>query len=319
MQRHDALLSIENLSIGTSDSKEELVRSVSLSLFPAETVALVGESGSGKTLTASSILGLFASPNIAVTHGKIFLHGDNLLEKSAKEMRSIRGSVIAYIPQNPLNALNPTLKVGTQLIEGLHIAKEDATQQAIDMLYHVGINNPHTRFHNYPHELSGGMRQRVLIAMSLIKRPTLLIADEPTTALDVTIQAEILSLLQELQKKFAMALLFITHDFGIVAEIADRVAVMYKGSIVEEGDVRSIFKRPLHPYTESLLQAIPHIQTLNVPPRLQHQRHSEFKSCTGCSFAARCSHAMKVCLTAPPCPYNTQNQSTHCWKYARTC
>lgn len=244
------LLSAQNLTICSGSRK--IVKNISFVIHPQETLALVGESGSGKTVTAQSIVRLFTSAELSITEGSITFCGENILSKSPKEMRRLRGKEISFIPQNPLNSLNPTLQVGTQLLECIP-ASDDTLEIAYTMLEMVGFSDCKKRFHSYPHELSGGMRQRLLIAMALVNRPKLVIADEPTTALDVTIQAQILDLLQDLQQTFDTSLLFITHDMGVVARMAHRVAVMKDGEIVEAGDVMDIFYSPTHPYTKELL------------------------------------------------------------------
>jgi ABC-type dipeptide/oligopeptide/nickel transport system ATPase component len=248
------LLSAKNLTIASAT--RQIVKNISFEIDPHETLALVGESGSGKTLTAQSIVRLFNSPDLYISEGSITFCDQEIVTKSQKEMRALRGKEIAFIPQNPLNSLNPTLQVGTQLLECI-APSHDALELAYTMLEMVGFSDCKKRFHSYPNELSGGMRQRLLIAMALVNRPKLVIADEPTTALDVTIQAQILDLLQDLQQTFDTSLLFITHDMGVVARMAHRVAVMKAGEIVEMGDVMDIFYSPVHPYTKELLGQSP--------------------------------------------------------------
>ena len=262
----EIILDVQGLSIALSGKTKEgknrttdLVKDLSFSLAKAKTLALVGESGSGKSLTAQAILKLFCAPNLYIKSGVILFQGEDLACKSEKEMQKLRGKEIAFISQNPMSALNPTLTVGFQLMECLQVTKEVAKERAFEMLQAVGIHDVRCRFSSYPHELSGGQKQRILIAMSLMNKPKLLIADEPTTALDVTIQAEILDLLRSLQKKMEMALIFITHDLSIVAQIADTVAVMYAGKIVELGALDEIFYNPLHPYTKVLLSSVPRL------------------------------------------------------------
>jgi ABC-type dipeptide/oligopeptide/nickel transport system ATPase component len=250
------ILSVRNLSIGFDDV--ELVRNVQFDLYPKKTLALVGESGSGKTLTAQALMQLFASPKISVRTGEFFYEGKKLLPK---ELVQLRGSTIAYVSQNPLSALNPTMSIGKQLAEALLFrkthTKAEAKEEVLRMLRLVGISDGMERYDAYPHTLSGGMRQRILIALALISKPKILIADEATTALDVTIQAQILDLLQHIQQTFNLAILFITHDLGVVARIGDEVAVMSKGTIVESGTANDIFYRPQHHYTKTLLEAVP--------------------------------------------------------------
>ena len=291
------ILQVRELTVSTKD--RDIVRDVGFEIYPKETLALVGESGSGKTMTAQSIVRLFRSPQISITKGKILFQGEDLLQKSPKQMQQIRGKEISFVSQNPLNSLNPTLQVGTQLVESIDAAtymnKNEAKELALSTLELVGFSDCSKRFSSYPHELSGGMRQRLLIAMALINRPKILIADEPTTALDVTIQAQILELLMHLQSTLGMSMLFITHDMGVVARIAHRVAVMYAGQIMETSDVDTLFYSPKHPYTEALLSCLPRI----------HQKH-EITPIPGappqvgrlvgkCPFVPRCKYAMKIC------------------------
>ncbi len=260
------LLLLENLHVAIHKGKKSfpLIKDVSFSLYPQETLALVGESGSGKSITAQAIIQLFYTEAIRATQGKIIFAEKNLLHFSLEQMRNIRGKEISFIPQNPLSALNPTSTIGFQLMEAIKTcafySKKEKQSLAADMLALVGFADPIRTMNTYPHELSGGMRQRVLIAMALINKPKLVIADEPTTALDMTIQAQILDLLKSLQKQFRTSLLFITHDFGVVAQIADRVAVMYAGQVVECADVNNIFYSPQHSYTQSLIHSLPNPQ-----------------------------------------------------------
>ncbi|MBS0634522.1 MAG: ABC transporter ATP-binding protein [Verrucomicrobia bacterium] len=304
----EPLLVVKNLhvTLDTPSGPEPLLRDVSFTLYPHETLALVGESGSGKTITAMSIMNLFRSPLTKVAGGTIEFQGQNLLKKSQSEMRALRGKSLAFIPQSPLSCLNPTLQIGTQLMETmsteLYPTKEERYHAASEMLRQVGFSDCMRRLAAYPYELSGGMRQRLLIAMALVNKPKLVIADEPTTALDVTIQAQVLDLLMQLQKEMGMSLLFITHDMGVVAKIADRVAVMYAGNIVEQATIREIFTKPEHPYTEALLGCL---------PRLKEHEASSLKPIQGsppqigqylgmCSFMPRCPYAMKICTEKAP-------------------
>ncbi len=314
MKEH--LLSVENLSV-TLDTRHgplPLLRDVSFSLYPQETLALVGESGSGKTITAMAIMNLFRSPLTKIAGGKIIFDGENLIEKSQSEMRKLRGTKIAFIPQSPLSCLNPTLQIGTQLMETmsseLYPSKEAKYYAASEMLRNVGFSDCMRRLSAYPYELSGGMRQRLLIAMALVNRPKLVIADEPTTALDVTIQAQVLDLLKQLQKEMGMSLVFITHDMGVVAKISDRVAVMYAGNIVEQAEAREIFARPQHPYTEALLACLPRLNDPDgnslrpipgSPPQIGQYLHM-------CAFMPRCPHAMKICTEKVPKLEGDQHQ-----------
>lgn len=300
-----SLLEVRNLKTYFATRKGEVrsVDDVSFSVELGETLSLVGESGCGKSVTALSIMRLLSSPG-RIVGGEILFEGRNLLKLSEKEMRAISGDDIAMIFQDPMTSLNPVLTVGEQIAEAIRlhrkVSKREAWSQAIEGMRDVAIPSPEMRAKSYPHEMSGGMRQRVMIAMALACDPKLLIADEPTTALDVTIQAQILDLLKELREKRNLALLLITHDLGVVAETADRVAVMYAGKIVEEASVAELFSRPRHPYTEGLLRAV---------PRLDEERHGRMLRLQtiegtvpnplelprGCRFAPRCPHAKDKC------------------------
>lgn len=303
------LLTVENLSVSfpTYQGVVQAVRDISFSLAHAETVAVVGESGCGKSATAQAIMGLIPQKNV---QGKIVFDG----------MRGIAGKEIGMIFQDPMTSLNPTMHIGQQITEGLikhrGFSKKKAYEEAIEILKLVGISDPSRRVDQYPHEFSGGMRQRVIIAIALACRPKLLIADEPTTALDVTIQAQILDLMKELQQKMEMSIILITHDLGIVAGMCNRVLVMYGGQIVERGGVEEIYKNPSHPYTQGLLRSIPrldmpHDQELvpiyGTPPNLIHPP-------SGCPFTARCEKAMRVCpITPPPLVPITPHHEVACW------
>ena len=298
-----AILQVENLIVSAKQRNcmLDIVRDVSFSLYPYETLALVGESGSGKSMIAHALVRLFRQDAIRITGGNMLFEGADLLQKSEKEMCRIRGKDIAFISQNPLNSLNPSLQVGTQLMESIKpdctISKKEALEASLEMLHLVGFADCKKRLSSYPCELSGGMRQRLLIAMALINQPKILIADEPTTALDVTIQAQILDLLRSLQEKMGMSILFITHDMGVVAKIAHQVCVMYSGKIVEQADVDTIFYSAKHPYTQALLRCLPRIdskkkETLypipGAPPQV-----GKFQGM--CPFLPRCDQAMHIC------------------------
>ncbi|MFC0301641.1 ABC transporter ATP-binding protein, partial [Virgibacillus soli] len=280
------------------------VDNISFSIFPGETVALVGESGSGKSITALSIMQLINKPG-RIVDGTILMNGDELLQFSTKQMTKVRGKNIAMIFQEPMTALNPVYTVGNQISEMLRkhkkLHKKDARKQSIKLLQTVGIPRADEVIDEYPHQLSGGMRQRVMIAMAISCEPKLLIADEPTTALDVTIQAQILDLLVEMREKFQMALLLITHDLGVVSEYADRVMVMYGGQIVEEAPTRELLQNPEHPYTKGLLASIPNMQDDvdrlgsikgTVPPAFDFPK--------GCRFSTRCPFVMERCNHSNP-------------------
>jgi len=311
------LLEVENLKINiqTQHGAVQAVRGVSFSLERGETLAIVGESGSGKSITAKGIMGLLPN-NGKIVDGFVKLEGQNLADLSERQMQQIRGCDISMIFQDPMTSLNPTMTVGKQIMEVLHehrreLPADKLKQKAIEQIGLVGISNPETRFSQYPHQLSGGMRQRVIIAIALACSPKILIADEPTTALDVTIQAQILNLMKDLQGKIDTSIIIITHNLGVVANIANRVAVMYGGKLVETGSVRELFYHTSHPYTQGLLSSIPklheHEQQLSsipgTPPDLMNPPK-------GCPFAARCESTMKVCQEYMP-DY-TQISDTHC-------
>ena len=262
----ETILSIENLRIHfeTFAGEVQAIRGVNLKLQKGETLALVGESGSGKSVTAKSVMKLLSN-NAVVKEGTITFKGENILEKSEHDMQSIRGKEIAMVFQDPMTSLDPTMKIGKQITEVIlkheKVSKEEANKRAEELLELVGIPNAKERMKQYPHQFSGGQRQRIVIAIALACNPDVLIADEPTTALDVTIQAQILELLKELQQKFQMAIIFITHDLGVVANVADRVAVMYAGKVVEVGTAEEVFYNPQHPYTWGLLRSMPTLHT----------------------------------------------------------
>mgnify|MGYP001270253449 CR=1 FL=1 len=317
----EKILEVKDLhvSFSTYGGTVKAVRGVSFDLYQGETLAIVGESGCGKSVTVNSIMKLLPSPQGKIEKGSIKFKDKELTSLSEKEMRKIRGVDISMIFQDPMTALNPTLTIGTQLIEGLmhhqKISKAKAKKKAIEMLNLVGIPNPELRLKQYPHQFSGGMRQRIVIAIALICEPDLLIADEPTTALDVTIQAQILELFERIQEKTNVSIILITHDFGVVAKIADRIAVMYGGKIIETGTKREIFYEAKHPYTKGLLNSIPRLDKKDeklvpidgTPPDL-------FAPPVGCPFTARCPHAMIVCDKVYPLRHEAS--STHyveCW------
>jgi oligopeptide transport system ATP-binding protein len=320
----DYILKVDNLHVSfrthEDDGEIKAVRGVSFELRKGETLAIVGESGSGKSVTAKSLMGLLPKQNTMIKQGKIFYKKNDLLKYSNKEMQKIRGSEISMIFQDPMTSLNPTMTIGKQIIEGLRkhqmVGKKEMVKKATELLELVGIPSPRERMKNYPHQFSGGMRQRVVIAMALACNPNVLIADEPTTALDVTIQAQILDLMRDLQKKTETAIIIITHDLGVVASIAQRVAVMYAGEIIETGTIDEIFYESKHPYTRGLLLSMPKLHSSRstklipipgTPPDLGQLPN-------GCPFAARCPYVMKVCHNFPPTMKEISN--THrvsCW------
>ncbi|PLR96821.1 ABC transporter ATP-binding protein [Bacillus sp. T33-2] len=313
------ILEVNNLvtKFKTAGGEVAAVRGISFSLDKGETLCIVGESGCGKSITALSVMGLLAGN--ASSEGSIEFNGKNLLELKHDQMRKIRGNEISMIFQEPMTALNPTFTVGFQLREPLMIhrklSKKEAHQKGIDLLRQVGIPLPEKRMEQYPHELSGGMRQRVMIAIALACNPQLLIADEPTTALDVTVQAQILDLMNDLKDEFETSVIMITHDMGVVAEVADRVIVMYAGEIIEEGDVETIFTNPQHPYTKGLLSSVPNVDDphfkLNPIPGTLPNLNEQI---SGCRFHPRCPFAMEKCLSSAPERFEkTDSHAVRCW------
>ncbi len=309
-KKEGKLLEVKDLKVSffTPAGEVKAVGGISYDLNYGEVMGIVGESGSGKSVEAYSIMGLLQSPG-KVIGGSITFEGEDVLAKSKEEMTDFRGKKVSMIFQNPMTCLNPVYTVGNQLVEALRahnkdISVSDAKKRAMEMLELVGINNVEKRMKQYPHEFSGGMRQRVMIAMGLICHPQLLIADEPTTALDVTIQAQILELMKELQKKTHMGIIFITHNLGVVAEICDKVSVMYAGKIVEQGKVNDIFYSPSHPYTNGLLRSMPRVDAEEyerlIP--IDGTPVDMLNPPEGCPFAPRCEHCMQICLRKMP-PY----------------
>lgn len=289
----------------TEEGVVKAVDGVSLELRRGETLGLVGESGCGKSVTSLSIMRLVPSPPGKIVGGKIIYKGENLLEKDEKYMRHIRGNEIAMIFQDPMTSLNPVFRVGDQIAEAIQlhqgVGRKEALRRAVEMMKLVRIPLAEQRVMDYPHQFSGGMRQRIMIAMALSCNPEILIADEPSTALDVTIQAQILEIMKNLQRERGMSILLITHDLGVIAEMSDRVAVMYAGVIVEYADVKSLFKKPLHPYTKGLLTSIPslvkRLDRLNV---IEGTVPSLVDPPPGCRFHPRCPRAMPICSQEEP-------------------
>ncbi|GEN30103.1 peptide/nickel transport system ATP-binding protein [Cerasibacillus quisquiliarum] len=296
----NTLLTIKNLHIHfeTHVGKVQAVRGVDLSVKKGETLAIVGESGSGKSVTAKSIIGLLPKRNAMIDKGEIWFENKNLLTLNNKQMKKIRGAKIAMIFQDPMTALNPTMKVGKQVMESaikhLNLSKKEARNKAVELLNLVGISNPETRLNQYPHEFSGGMRQRIVIAMALSCNPKLLIADEPTTALDVTIQAQILDLLKHIQKETGTAIIFITHDLGVVSNIADSVAVMYAGKIIEKGTVEEVLLKPNHPYSWGLLKSMPNLDTKGKLYSIPGSPPDMIQPLKGDAFAPRNEFALAI-------------------------
>ncbi|NMD37086.1 MAG: ABC transporter ATP-binding protein [Christensenellaceae bacterium] len=319
------LLDVHDLqfSFKTYAGEVQAVRGVSFSLNVGEALGIVGESGCGKSVTAKSIVRLNPTRNGIYKSGTIMFDNKDILSLSKQEMQIIRARDIRMIFQDPMTSLNPTMRVGRQIMEGFKVAypnmkKEEAKKRTLDILYSTGIPNTEERFKQYPHQFSGGMRQRAMIALAMVVKPKLLICDEPTTALDVTIQAQILDLIKEQQEKTKTGIILITHDLGVVANIAKNIAVMYAGKIVEYGSAQDIFYNCMHPYTWGVLQSIPPkdadinkplVPIKGTPPDL-------LKPPKGCSFTARCPYAMKACKEMPPPVYMAdENHSVACWRY----
>ena len=315
------LLEVNNLHVRFKAFKGQVqaVRGVSFSLNAGETLAIVGESGCGKSVTAKSLMRLLPKNNAKITSGSIRFKGIELTSLTDKEMRKLRGSEIAMIFQDPMTALNPTITIGEQITEGISqhqkVSRREARAQAIEMLELVGIAQPEQRLKQYLHQFSGGMRQRIMIASALVCKPSILIADEPTTALDVTIQAQIIELFKDIQRKTGVSIIIITHDLGVVAQIADRVNVMYAGMVVESGRLRDVLYKPMHPYTKGLLASMPRldgdrrealIPIPGTPPDL-------FAPPKGCAFAMRCPSAMEVCRHYQPEDTLLDGHHVACW------
>lgn len=304
---NQTVLKIENLKTHffTSEGVAQAVDGISFELNKGETLGIVGESGCGKSMTSLSILGLVPKPPGKIVDGKIELYGKDLVTMSERELRSIRGKKISMIFQEPMTSLNPVLTVGEQIAETLrlheNLSKKAAWDKAVEMLKIVGIPSPEKRVKQEPYQLSGGMRQRVMIAMAIACNPDVLIADEPTTALDVTIQAQILEILKELQQRLGMSIIFITHDLGVVAEICTKVAVMYAGQIIEEGATKSLFKEPLHPYTRGLIASLPKLfEEQDELQTIEGTVPSPYHYPVGCRYAERCPFAQSICKEEAP-------------------
>lgn len=306
--RLEPILEVNNLTVSfdTYAGEVQAVRGVSFYLNKGETLAVVGESGSGKSVTVQTILGLIPTPPSRLKEGQIVYDGQDLTRLPDKKMERIRGKEISMIFQDPMSSLNPTMRVGQQIMEGIRkhegLKARAARQRAAEMLRLVGIPDPEMNMDRYPHQFSGGMRQRVMIAIALACNSKILLADEPTTALDVTMQAQILQLMNELKEKLDTAIVLITHDLGVVAQMADRIAVMYAGKIVETGRAEDIFYRSRHPYTWGLLESIPDLgkRTGKRLDAIPGSPPDLFSPPTGCAFAARCKYCMNICLTEDP-------------------
>ena len=309
----------EKLSFFTPAGEVKALNGVSFSMNEGEVLGIVGESGSGKSVTAYSIMGLTAYPGKLIG-GTIYFNGHQIEKMSEKEMRKIRGNEVSIIFQDPMTSLNPVYTIGNQITEVIRLhtgkSKKEAYDRAKELLELVGINEPTKRLKQYPHEVSGGMRQRVMIAIALACEPKLLIADEPTTALDVTIQAQILELMQELRQKLGMSIIMITHDLGVVASMCERIAVMYAGHIVEYGTADEIFYEPKHEYTKGLINSIPKLSAQEIERLvpIEGQPVDLLNPPAGCPFAPRCANCMKICLREmPPKTELSDTHYSHCW------
>ncbi|GEL17226.1 ABC transporter ATP-binding protein [Pseudonocardia asaccharolytica] len=306
------VLAVEDLTVEVPVDRiwRPVVEQVSFSVRKGETLGLVGESGSGKTMTSLAVMGLLSRNSARIAHGSIRLTGQELVGAGRRQLDQLRGDRIAMIFQEPMTSLNPSMKIGEQIVEAVRrhrpVSRAEARRRAVEVLDLVGVPSAASRVNSYPHEFSGGMRQRAMIAMSLACDPDVLIADEPTTALDVTIQAQILDLLRQMRDELGLALLFITHSMGVVADICDRVAVMYHGQVVEQADADDLFERPRHPYTEGLLRAMP---TLVVRegrlPLIPGRPPQATMRPTGCAFSPRCPYRIAACTEVPPALFST--------------
>lgn len=317
------LLEVNNLKVGfTSDNHTtQVVRGVSFEVSKGEIVGIVGESGCGKSVTSLSLMRLLKGTTGKIQEGEIWFNDRNLLHLTEKEMRNIRGNNMSMIFQDPMTSLNPVLKIGKQLTQGIRLhlnySKSRAKEYAIEMLKSVGIPRSESIMNEYPHQLSGGMCQRVMIAMAMSCKPELLIADEPTTALDVTIQAQILDLMKQLRGENDTTILMITHDLGVVSEICDRVIVMYAGTVIEEGKTKEVFNDPKHPYTEGLIQSMPKIgeeqsKLYSIPGQVPDPAHMP----KGCKFAPRCPHVMDICKEKEPSLVTeADSRQNRCWLF----
>lgn len=322
MAERENILELKNLvfSFHTYGGEVKAVRDVSFNVRKGEILGIVGESGCGKSVTAQCILRLNPEPPGFFENGEILFNGEDILKMSNKEIRKIRGREIGFVFQDPMTSLNPTMRVGAQIEEVFlgrtDVTKKEVKERALEIMKLVGINDTEKRYKQYPHELSGGMKQRIMIAIALVSRPSVIICDEPTTSLDVTIEAQILDLLLELREKLGTSIIMITHDLGVIARLCDRVIVMYGGKIVERGNVNEIFYDTAHPYTKGLMKSIAKLDTKKgdklhpiegTPPDL-------FAPPKGCPFAARCDYAMDVCSQMPPETYKiSEGHKTCCW------
>ena len=325
MSQSETILEIKDLCVEfqTVEGTVHAVDHLNYTLHKGEKLGIVGESGSGKSVSSLGMMQLIPNPPGRITGGEILYHGTDLVKASEKEMQKIRGNEISMIFQEPMTSLNPIIKCGKQIAESLRLhrgmKKKEAMEEAVRMMRAVGIANPEVRAHEYPHQMSGGMRQRVMIAMALACQPQILIADEPTTALDVTIQAQILDLIRELNESMGTSVVFITHDLGVVSELCDSVIVMYTGHIVEQAPVKELFESPKHPYTKGLLNAIPKITKERNPlETIEGMVPNPTERIEGCSFSPRCPYATEQCRKAePPMTELPDGRLVRCWQYAK--
>ena len=325
MSQAETILEIKDLCVEfqTVEGTVHAVDHLNYTLHKGEKLGIVGESGSGKSVSSLGMMQLIPNPPGRITGGEILYHGKDLVKASEKEMQKIRGNEISMIFQEPMTSLNPIIKCGKQIAESLRLhrgmKKKEAMEEAVRMMRAVGIANPEVRAHEYPHQMSGGMRQRVMIAMALACQPQILIADEPTTALDVTIQAQILDLIRELNESMGTSVVFITHDLGVVSELCDTVIVMYTGHIVEQAPVKELFDSPKHPSTKGLLNAIPKITRERNPlETIEGMVPNPTERIEGCSFSPRCPYATDQCRKAgPPMAELSDGRLVRCWQYAK--
>ena len=325
MSQAETILEIKDLCVEfqTVEGTVHAVDHLNYTLHKGEKLGIVGESGSGKSVSSLGMMQLIPNPPGRITGGEILYHGKDLVKASEKEMQKIRGNEISMIFQEPMTSLNPIIKCGKQIAESLRLhrgmKKKEAMEEAVRMMRAVGIANPEVRAHEYPHQMSGGMRQRVMIAMALACQPQILIADEPTTALDVTIQAQILDLIRELNESMGTSVVFITHDLGVVSELCDTVIVMYTGHIVEQAPVKELFESPKHPYTKGLPNAIPKITRERNPlETIEGMVPNPTERIEGCSFSPRCPYATDQCRKAePPMAELSDGRLVRCWQYAK--
>lgn len=324
MNQTETILEIKDLCVQfkTAEGVVQAVNHLNYSLHKGEKLGIVGESGSGKSVSSLGVMRLIPNPPGEITGGQILYKGKDLVQASESEMQKIRGNEISMIFQEPMTSLNPIIRCGKQIAESLQLhrgmKKKEAFAEAVSLMKAVGIANPAVRAQEYPHQMSGGMRQRVMIAMALACRPQILIADEPTTALDVTIQAQILDLIREMNEEMDTSVLFITHDLGVVSELCDTVIVMYTGRIVEQAPVRELFREPKHPYTEGLLAAIPRItKERDSLVAIEGMVPNPTEKIEGCSFSPRCPYATEQCRKAePPEIILSEVRRVRCWRYA---